>query len=94
MPNFDPERSDEPLFHTQGGGIVRETRNGDSHEYHFVDEPDPCLNLKVGDLMPEEWGIHPANKAARRLMEQEDPATKCAMTMAEVMTVIARAGEC
>ena len=62
MPNYN-----FPVFHTQGGGLVRQTA-GDG--YTFVEAPDRCLNLDVGDPMPAEWGLAPANQAASDLMEQ------------------------
>jgi hypothetical protein len=50
-----------PVWGTQGGGLVREV--GFNH-YVFVVKPD-CPGLDVGDDMPQEWGIIPANAAAR-----------------------------
>lgn len=48
-----------PVWGTQGGGLVREV-NG---TYIFVTKPD-CPGLDVGDEMPAEWGIAPANDLA------------------------------
>ena len=50
-----------PVWGTQGGGLVREVG---SNRYIFVEKPD-CPGLDVGDYMPEEWGIAPANQTAR-----------------------------
>ncbi len=63
-----------PVWGTQGGGLVREV-NG---TYIFVEKPD-CPELDVGDEMPEEWGIVPANHFARREMNEDNPAgtAKC-----------------
>ena len=57
---------DFPVFGTQGGGLVREV-NG---KYIFVEKPQ-CPGLDVGDEMPDEWGIAPANLAASQEMEDE-----------------------
>ncbi|MBI2482011.1 MAG: hypothetical protein HYV76_00320 [Candidatus Vogelbacteria bacterium] len=56
-----------PVWGTQGGGLVREV-NG---TYIFVEKPD-CPGLNVGDEMPEEWGIFPANSCARNEMERAE----------------------
>lgn len=50
---------DYPVWGTQGGGLVRAC--GD--RYIFVTKPD-CPGLDVGDFMPDEWGIVPANDLA------------------------------
>lgn len=52
-----------PVWGTQGGGLVREVKG----TYIFVEKPD-CPGLDVGDDMPEEWGIIPANARARNTM--------------------------
>jgi hypothetical protein len=57
------------VWHTQGGGLVREV--GD--KFIFVEAPDSCYGLDVGDDMPAEWGIHPANDLAQAEMERDDP---------------------
>ena len=54
------------VWGTQGGGLVREV-NG---TYIFVEKPD-CPSLDVGDEMPEEWGVIPANNHARQKMDQD-----------------------
>lgn len=56
-----------PVWGTQGGGLVRE--EGRSGVYHFVQAPDVGMRLSVGDTMPAEWGIVPANNAAHVAME-------------------------
>lgn len=48
------------VWYTQGGGMVREI-NG---TFIFVEKPD-CPGLKVGDEMPKDWGVIPANNLAR-----------------------------
>ncbi|OHA20743.1 MAG: hypothetical protein A2849_01665 [Candidatus Taylorbacteria bacterium RIFCSPHIGHO2_01_FULL_51_15] len=50
-----------PVWGTQGGGLVRQM----GKNYIFVEKPD-CPGLDVGDFMPEEWGIIPANSSARK----------------------------
>jgi len=54
-----------PVWGTQGGGLVREV-NG---KHIFVEKPD-CPGLDVGDDMPEEWGLIPANRLAQREMDE------------------------
>jgi hypothetical protein len=56
-----------PVYGTQGGGLVREI-NG---TLIFVAKPD-CPGLDVGDTMPEQWGIVPANQLARDEMSKEE----------------------
>lgn len=53
-----------PVWGTQGGGLVRETDG----MYIFVSKPD-CPGLDVGDEMPEDWSIVPANR--RAMLEEE-----------------------
>ena len=50
---------DYPVYGTQGGGLVREVGG----IFIFVEKPD-CPGLDVGDKMPGEWGIAPANQLA------------------------------
>ena len=57
------------VWGTQGGGLVREVQG----IYIFIEKPD-CPGLDVGDEMPSEWGIAPANQLAREEMEWTDPA--------------------
>ena len=56
-----------PVWGTQGGGLVREVNGA----YVFVEQPD-CPSLDVGDTMPDEWGIVPANQRARNEMDQDE----------------------
>jgi len=51
----------------QGGGLVWQV-NG---TYIFVEKPD-CPGLDVGDEMPEEWGVIPANTHARDEMDKAE----------------------
>ncbi len=53
------------VWYTQGGGLVR--RVGGQHI--FVEKPHPSVGLDVGDDMPEEWGLAPANDIAMQEME-------------------------
>ena len=53
-----------PVFGTQGGGLVREVS---PCIYVFVEKPRHS-SLDVGDTMPKEWDIIPANQAARDLV--------------------------
>ena len=52
-----------PVFGTQGGGLVREIKTDKGYKYIFVEKPD-CPGLDVGDFMPKEWDIIPANRQA------------------------------
>lgn len=56
-----------PVWGTQGGGLVREVS---PNKFVFIEKPN-CPGLDVGDFMPEEWGIIPANSSARADMENE-----------------------
>lgn len=57
-----------PVWGTQGGGLVREVA---PNKYIFVEKPD-CPGLDIGDFMPEEWGIIPANRPAREQVREEE----------------------
>ena len=52
------------VWGTQGGGLVRDV-NG---SFIFVENPD-CPGFNVGDEMPEEWGVEPANELAEAELE-------------------------
>ncbi len=56
-----------PVWVTQGGGLVREI----AEKYYFVEKPD-CPGLDVGDEMPGEWGVFPANDLAREEVAKND----------------------
>ena len=56
-----------PVYGTQGGGLVREVA---PNLFEFVEKPN-CPGLEVGDFMPEEWSIVPANQHAREVLDQE-----------------------
>lgn len=58
-----------PVFGTQGGGLVREVSQS-PFIHVFVEKPD-CSGLDIGDTMPKEWDIVPANQAARDLVDHE-----------------------
>lgn len=55
-----------PVWATQGGGLVRESGSG----FVFIEKPD-CLGLDVGDTMPDEWGLVPANDLASTETDEE-----------------------
>jgi hypothetical protein len=57
-----------PVWGTQGGGLVREVG---ANQYIFIEKPD-CPGLDVGDYMPPEWGIIPANTQASEEMSGEE----------------------
>jgi hypothetical protein len=58
-----------PVFYTQGGGLVREVSQN-PYRYIFIERPD-CPGLDVGDPMPEQWDLVPANQEARDLLFDE-----------------------
>ena len=58
---------DFPVYYTQGGGLAREVAPGICV---FVEEPVGS-GLKVGDTMPKEWGIIPANELAKEQMQDD-----------------------
>ena len=49
-----------PVYATQGGGKAREVNGA----FVFIEAPD-CPGLDVGDIVPQDWDIAPANKLAR-----------------------------
>jgi len=55
---------DYPVYGTQGGGLAREV-NG---VFVFIEKPD-CPGFDVGDELPEEWDVIPANVMARDDMD-------------------------
>ena len=50
-----------PVWGTQGGGLVREV-NG---RYIFVEKPALGTGLDIGDDLPDQWDLIPANEKAR-----------------------------
>lgn len=48
------------VWGTQGGGLV-----GWVGGYYVFVTDSGCPGFKVGDVMPMEWGVEPANGAAR-----------------------------
>ena len=60
-----------PVFHTQGGGLARRAHPG-SDIFYFVEAPDRGTGLSVGDRVPDEWGLAPANDLARQEDDQPD----------------------
>ena len=59
-----------PVFGTQGGGLVREVSRN-PFLYVFVEAPDGCPGLEVGDMMPKEWDVVPVNELAREVVRRE-----------------------
>jgi hypothetical protein len=57
------------VYGTQGGGLVREIDG----KLIFIEKPCDGVGLDVGDEMPEEWGIIPANDLAREEAEENWP---------------------
>lgn len=47
------------VWATQGGGLVKK----DGEDYVFVEAPDG-MGLEVGDKLPDQWDLIPANRAA------------------------------
>jgi hypothetical protein len=50
-----------PVYGTQGGGIARFV----GEKLIFVEAPKQSTGLTVGDEVPEQWDIQPANELAR-----------------------------
>lgn len=59
-----------PVFYTQGGGLVREIKTNGGFLYIFVEAPREYMGLQVGDVMPQEWDLIPANDLARSVLKQ------------------------
>ncbi|OHB14468.1 MAG: hypothetical protein A2431_00395 [Candidatus Zambryskibacteria bacterium RIFOXYC1_FULL_39_10] len=57
-----------PVWATQGGGLVQQTA---PNIFVFVEAPPEGFGLNVGDAMPKEWDIIPANRQADE-KERED----------------------
>lgn len=68
LPMLNPEQYAKPVFLSQGLALVEEVVPG--QVYIFL-EPVPSCGFEVGDTMPIEWDVVPANAAARRLVEDE-----------------------
>jgi hypothetical protein len=58
-----------PVWTTQGGGLA--CSSGDDFVWHEVPQ-EFAGSFHVGDPIPEEWGIHPANQAAMDIMSAEE----------------------
>ncbi len=63
------KRYDFPVWTTQGGGLVR----WDGSSFVFVEPPtSPGLLFSVGDRMPDQWSVFPANGLARFQEDADD----------------------
>ncbi len=62
---IDPKTYPEALWGTQGGGLARQVGTG--NHYVFVEAPGHS-GLNVGDAVPGDWDIQPANQLAREQM--------------------------
>lgn len=59
---------DFPVWGTPGDGLVRALGDG----FVFVKAPEEArLGFKVGDRMPDEWDIVPANSHACKMWEDD-----------------------
>ncbi len=58
-----------PVYGTQGGGLVEEVA---PDLYVFVVAPEAGMGLGVGDYMPKEWGVAPANQLARDVISNHE----------------------
>lgn len=56
-----------PRYGTQGGGMVVKSGN------RFVFISDPPYGFKIGDYMPEEWGIAGPFDSKGKQIEVEEP---------------------
>lgn len=59
-----------PVWATQGGGLARECGG----KYFFVTDPG-FPGLGIGDEVPEEWGLAPANEKACDEMDAFAPGS-------------------
>lgn len=59
---------EQPAWLTQGGGLAVTDATGTCV---FVEAP-ACPGFNVGDAVPSDWGLAPANDAAYRAMEATD----------------------
>jgi hypothetical protein len=66
MSDVPSQKYDYPVYGTQGGGLVRRVGN----QCIFVEKPD-CPGLDVGDTMPTDWDIIPANQLARNVIDND-----------------------
>jgi len=55
-----------PVYGTQGGGLAKEEYG----VFVFIEAPD-CPGLAIGDKVPDEWDLAPANAKARAKSEQD-----------------------
>jgi len=71
---IDPVAVGFALWGTQGGGLAR--WDGDRETYVWHELPDwyaaSGITEKVGDEIPREWDLIPANEAARGEMLDEE----------------------
>lgn len=77
-----------PVWGTQGGGLVREV----GEVYIFVEKPD-CPGLDVGDTMPKEWGVIPANETAQRAVSEAEGLDEDYSELEEKVAAVLAAAE-
>ena len=63
---MDPQSYRFPVYSTKGGGLVRPVNGA----YVFVSESD-LPGLGVGEIMPKNWWIVPANQLAVQLDNEQ-----------------------
>ena len=56
-----------PVYATQGGGLARRV----GEVYVFVTDSD-CPGLGIGEIVPQEWDLIPANGQAQTEMSERD----------------------
>jgi hypothetical protein len=83
---MNAKKYDFAVYGTQGGGLVRENPPG---VFTFVEAPPDGFGLKVGDKMPVEWCLAPANELARAEVNQEQFGDE----IPEIITVIPAPGK-
>lgn len=66
LSKFDPKQKQYPVYATQGGGLVRPVDD----TFVFITSSN-VPGLEVGDIMPTEWGIIPANKWAMEEINEQ-----------------------
>jgi len=60
-PQFDPSTSRQPVYAPLKGGFAI-FKNG---QYVWLADIPAGVSASIGDAIPHDWGVRPANEAAR-----------------------------
>jgi hypothetical protein len=80
-----------PVYTTQYGGMVRWV--GDTRTYIFVEKPNYPGELDVGDTMPQEWSVTPANEEAWQARRDAEDFNQDLNDFFDLMFEMAERGE-